>query len=358
MTDGGHLDSSDDRRTGGPAQAPAARKGLSVGAILGIVGGGLVLLVVVVVVIAVVIVSNITKSSTASTSANASGVVRSYLTAIADAKASKALTYLTEPDATNPLLTQAVLAESQKLEPISHITVGKPTNDTYFPDVTAKYTLGTHAVSAVFHLSQGDDGSYTISSGLAPLTATYLKGLDVTVNGVRTTVPDNGLKVFPGAYTIAVTTPSLTLAGSGRIELTGPDASLAYDALKPKLTDAGVTKFRTAVAAAVKACLAQTTLKAGCGLTLPSKLSDGSTVDEGSVRRSSTPQITAKLAHLQPTPDTDTPTLMSASISESPDVTATGSKSGVHGRFSLLFGPSLQTASIDVSQANPVVEWG
>ena len=353
MTDGGHLGPAD------PAPAAVARRGLPLGAILGIVFGGIALVLVVAIVVGVVVVSGLAKGSagggTATTSAT--GVVRAYLTAVAAGKASEARGQLTGDAADGPLLTDAVLAASRELEPISRIRVGKPSTSGYYPDVTATYALGGRTVTAKFHLSRDEDGGFAISSGLARLPASYLKGLDITVNGAAVTVPDEGLELFPGAYTIAVTTPSLTLEGDGRVELTGPDQSLEYDALKPKLTDAGLATFRRLVAASVKSCLASRTLKAGCGLTLKSTLSDGTAIDQGSVRRTSTPQLKAKLAHLEPTPDLDTPTLMTAAVSENPDVTATGSRNGVHGSFSVLFGPHFTSASIDVSQPDPEVDW-
>ena len=77
------------------------------------------------------------------------------------------------------------------------------------------------------------------------------------------------------------------------------------------------------------------------------------------VRRSAgAPQLKAKLAHLEPTPDLETPTLMTASVSENPKVTATGTtRGGAHGSFSVLFGPHLTSASIDLSQPDAEVDW-
>ena len=338
---------------------PGRRTGLPLGAILGIVGGAVLLLVLVVIVGGVVLIAatrNGSGGGGAAAAATPQSVVRSYLTAIAAGKASTAQRYLTGDEAESPLLTAAVLQQSRAIAPISGISVGKPTGEQFFPDVPARYRLGSRTVTATFHLYKRDSG-YVITSGLARLPGTYLKGLDLTVNGVRTTMPDDGLQVFPGAYRLAITSSSLTLPDTGPIPLTGPDQQLQYDLLKPKLSDEGLATFRKLVTASVKKCLAQRTLAAGCGLSISSPLRDGVRVDQGSVRRSSTPELEAKLAHLEPTPDLDTPSLMSAAVFKSPDVKATGTKNGVHGSFSLLFGPSFDTAYVDMSAKDLTVSW-
>ena len=346
MTDSGHLD-----------PVPARRRGLPLPAVLGIVLGGIALLVVAVIVVAVVVVSNVTRTS-ASATTDASAVVRSYLTAIAAGKASTARGYLTGDEADSPLLTQTVLSKSRALAPMTGIRVGKPTGSQYYPDVPATFRLGDKTVTTKFTLTRDEDKTFTLSSGLAPLQASRLKGLDLTVNGVKTTMPTDGLKLFPGVYDLAVVTPSLALDGDSRVQLAGPDqSSLTYNRLESKLTEQGLTSFRSLVTRSVKKCLAATTLKAGCGLTLTSPLRDGTKVDEGSVHRTMTPQLKAKLAHLQPTPDLDTPTLLTATVAGSPDVTATGSHDGQHGQFSLILGPTLGSASIDISQPTPEVDW-
>ncbi len=337
---------------------PGRRSGLPLPAILGIVGGAVLLLVLVVIVGGIVLIATSRSGSGVGGAAVATpqSVVRSYLTAIAAGRASTAQRYLTGDEAESPLLTAAVLQQSRSIAPISGISVGKPTGEQYFPDVPVRYRLGSRTVTATFHLYKRDSG-YVITSGLARLPGSYLRGLDLTVNGVRTTMPDDGLRVFPGAYRLAITSPSLTLPDTGPIPLTGPDQRLQYDLLKPKLSDEGLATFRKLVTASVKKCLAQRTLAAGCGLSISSPLRDGVRVDQGSVRRSSTPELEAKLAHLEPTPDLDTPSLMSAAVFKSPDVKATGTKGGVHGRFSLLFGPSFGTAYVDMSAEDLTVSW-
>lgn len=338
---------------------PGRRRGLPLPAILGIVGGAVLLLVLVVIVGGIALIAATRSGSSggaAAAAATPQSVVRSYLTAIAAGRASTAQRYLTGDEAESPLLTAAVLQQSRSIAPISGIRVGKPTGGKYTADVPVRYRLGSRTVSATFHLYKQEAG-YVITSGLARIPGSYLKGLDVTVNGVKTTMPDDGLRVFPGAYRVAVAAPSLTLAGDGQVDLTGPDQNLRYDALKPKLSDEGLATFRELVTASVKKCLAQRTLAAGCGLSIKSPLRDGVRVDQGSVRRSSTPELEAKLAHLEPTPNLDTPTLMSAAVFKSPDVKATGTKNGVHGSFSLLFGPSFGTAYVDMSAKELAVSW-
>jgi hypothetical protein len=350
--------------TAAPAAAVAAppppgrRSGLPLGAILGIVGGAVLLLVLVVIVggIALIAAARSGSGGGGAAAATPQSVVRSYLTAIAAGKASAAQRHLTGDEAESPMLTAAVLQQSRAIAPMSGITVGKSTGGTYSADVPTRYRLGSRTVTATFHLYKAEEG-WVITSGLARIPGSSLKGLDLTVNGVRTTMPDDGLQVFPGAYRVAVTSPALAIDGDGRVDLTGPDQNLRYDALKPKLSDAGLATFRKLVSASVKKCLAQRTLAAGCGLSISSPLRDGVRVDQGSVRRSSTPELRAKLAHLEPTPSFDTPSLVSADVFKSPDVKATGTKGGVHGSFSLLFGPSFGTAYVDMSEKDPKVSW-
>lgn len=293
-----------------------------------------------------------------SSGAGAKDVARSYLTAVAQGRASTALGYLTETPASDPLLTDRTLKRSREIAPMTHIQVLGVSGDSYYPTVAAAYMIGARRVTTNLLMAQDADGHYTVSSGLARLNATALAGLDLTVNGAAISVPKGGLQVFPGAYHLAVTTPSFALDGNGDVVLAGPDDYSSFDALKPKLTDEGIARVQKLVSDAVRTCLAQKTLKAGCGLSLSSPLSDGATVEQGSVRRAFTPELKAKLSHLEPDLDIETPTLVSASVDESADATVVGTTtSGQHARFPLLFGPPLGRAYVDLSAKKPDVNW-
>ena len=101
-------------------------------------------------------------------------------------------------------------------------------------------------------------------------------GLDTTLNGVEVTAGQRVL-LLPGGYELAY--------GSEHFAPTSTDPLLVgeqyghVDWPDPELTEDGQTAFRGAVQEAVDACLTETTLAAGCGMTpVPETSNDGWTM--------------------------------------------------------------------------------
>jgi len=336
-------------------QAPAAppRKGLSTGAILGIVGGGLVLLIALIVG-GVFAVGAAVGSAAGGGGGNVEEVAEAYLTAIADADAETALSYLDETATPGPLLTDEALAVSQKLAPITDIVIGEPdiTND--WGTVPVTYSLGDTAVSAELSVYRHSD-DWKVSIGTGELSLYQFEGLEPTINGIA--IEGEYADAFPGAYEYGVAVDGFAVEGETIVLVTAPGEYPDASGMEVALTPEAAETFRQAVAAAVDGCVAATTLEAGCGLAVPGTLSDGTQLTDGTLTRSLSAETRAEIAALEPELDYSVPTLVSGGYLGSVDVTAQCTKDGQSGTCSVLFAPSLGTPSMNFGVKDPVIEW-
>lgn len=289
-----------------PAQgAPAPKK--KTGLIIGIVAGVLALLLIIVVVA--------TRSGGGggggilgmSGTEKATQLATDYYTALSEGRAADALAMINPnflDDTT--LLTDEVLADSMTRAALTDFTLSEPvseSSDVFLVPVT--YTLGGTQVSDELRISTWDDEP-TIDSTLSALTLS--EGLPVTVNGVSAS--GSSLSVFPGSYEVAPESEYLVYEGGPLLIEANGEYLGAYD-LTLSVTEAGVTMFREKVTAEVTACLASKALDPGCGAALPSTLSDGTPIRDGSVTRSQDAESRAKLAGITPTPGSSAPNVIS-----------------------------------------------
>ncbi len=126
--------------------------------------------------------------------------------------------------------------------------------------------------------------------------------LDVTVNGVTPT--SDSPTILPGSYLLVPTVPYLdpgrpTAACEGLVRHTSVATTLELS-----VTDEGIAVFREKVIAEAEACLASKALDPGCRRSLPSTLSDGSAIRDGSVQRSQDAESRALLQNITRSPAT------------------------------------------------------
>ena len=338
------------------AAAPAEpRRGLGLGAMLGIAGGVVALLMVVVIALAL-IVPRVLGGSGAGASPDA--VLTAYLKAIAASDAKSALSYI--GDASKPhdtsLLTDSALRASNKLGAIKGIKVTKPRISSGFAELTARYTIGGAPVTAKFSVDNLS-GRWEVETGPADLDLSYrFQGLDLTLNGTK--ISGGKATVFPGTYVLATTSKNFAIGGTPKIVVPDGYASVDLQGTKLTLSDEGLTAFRQAVANAVAPCIASTTLSAGCGLDLPATLSDGTQLEDGTITRKLSGATQSTLAGLNPSDYlTDIRKIASESIG-SVETEGTCTKNGQRGTCSVLFGPILGAATVDFTTDPLTVRWG
>ncbi|HEY9366164.1 MAG TPA: hypothetical protein VIP55_05990, partial [Agromyces sp.] len=340
----------------GGAVAPP-KKGLGTGAILGIVGGGLFVLIalIVAVVFAIGAVRGVAGGgSPFAGGGSAEETVQGYLTAIADGDAETALSFIYAAESSSPLLTDEVLAASQKLAPLTDIVIGEPDVTGGYALVPVTYSIGDTPVTTEISASQDSDG-WTITGGTGQLSVYQLDGLEPTINGVP--VSGEYVDAFPGAYEYGVTVDGFALEGENVVIVTAPSEYPDTSGMNAVLTPEAADTFRQAVSAAVDACVASTTLDAGCGLAIPATLSDGTQLTEGTLTRSLPAETRAAIGAIEPELSYEVPTLVSGGYLGSIEITAECTKDGSTGTCSVLFGPSLGTPSMNFATEGAVIEW-
>ncbi|KRC61636.1 hypothetical protein ASE14_12400 [Agromyces sp. Root81] len=334
-------------------QAPAAppRKGLGTGAIIGIVAGGLALLIALI--IGGVFAVGAAVGAVGGGAGNVEETAEAYLTAIADADAETAVSFL-EATASGPLLTDEALAVSQKLAPLTDIVIGEPDVTGDWGTVPVTYSIGDTAVSTELSVYRHSD-EWKISGGTGQLSVYHLDGLEPTINGIP--VSGEYVDALPGAYEYGVAVDGFAIEGDAVVLMTSPSEYPDTSGMDAALTTEAADAFRQAVSASVDACIATTTLEAGCGLAIPATLSDGTQLTDGTITRSLPAETRAEIGAFDPELDYDVPTLVKGGYLGSVEVTAECTKDGSTGTCSVLFAPSLGTPSMNLAEDDAVVEW-
>lgn len=339
------------------------------GLILGIAGGALAAIIAII--IAVVAISGAGANNTAkgdgdgggtSTSSKGDGkktvaksaeeAVKLYLNAIAKGDSATAIALLDKPG-DKSLLTDEVLKASNEIAPITKIKVDPATNK-YYAQVDTTYMVGEDEVTTTYSVSERN-GKWRISRGVQEvMLPSGISSLGATLNGVAIADAAKSVNVFPGGYQLAITNKNFELTGTTDFVVeSGDDYSARPDAQVVMSAD-GSAAAQKAVVAAVQACMAEKTLKAGCGLTMPAKLSDGTALTEGSVTRTLSGDAQTKLDTLKGSPDYSNPFLVNMDYIGSVDVKAdcAGTPCSVWGS-----GTSLRRAIVDLSKEPAVVTW-
>ncbi|MEP6481774.1 MAG: hypothetical protein ABJA94_07175 [Rhodoglobus sp.] len=293
----------------------------------------------------------------ASGAGSAISVAQAYFAAVASGDATKALTFAHPPDGDDSLLTDAVLAASNKLAPITDVKVTLPKssqNSQYNVDVKVDFDLGGKPATITTTVSNyGDDDKWLIH-GLSSIEIDRFDGLGLTIDGQE--VSGKRVEVFPGTYDFALGLKGFTLKGETRVAITESYSS-SIEKLDPVLDDAGVAAFREAVRAEVAGCIATTTLAAGCKLTLPTSFTDGTMMTDGTIQRLLTADSTTAIESMVPTLSVENPTLAKGEFVGAVRASGQCTKNGASGTCEVTFAPSLGVPSINMAKEPLTVLW-
>jgi hypothetical protein len=246
---------------------------------------------------------------------------------------------------------------------LTGVHVVTPTSDAGNPDamhVTASYLIGSTAVNTAFDLHSGADGAWLITDGTAKVTVSTagFSGMALTVNKTKITGAAD-LDAFPGTYTLGTTTAGFEITGTNVVTVKDSESAPSLASAKAQLNSSGLKDFRFAIDKDVKGCISSKKLKTGCGLSLPTKLSDGTTLTDGTVQRSLPSSTQKALANLKPNDAASDGVKRLANPIGSVNVTVKCVKGGKSGTCQIANGTPtyLGSSSVDMSQNPPKVTW-
>ncbi|MDN5821163.1 MAG: hypothetical protein L0H39_06715, partial [Brachybacterium sp.] len=307
----------------GPVSKPGGHKKLIIAGVLG--GGGCVLMLLVV--LALIITFAVRgggpgEGDEGSTVADlspeeqATALVTEYFEALSagDAGAALELLPLVDEMETEVLPTEAYTA-ALELAPVAGVEVGTPVLDggLISGEVPVTFTVGGESFADTYSVHDyDDDGILELTGTSANFTVTDGdEGLGMTLNGAEVTHGQR-LHLVPGGYEIAYGAEHFAPSSTDPV-IVGEHHS-SYESPDPELTEDGQKAFRAAVQQAVDACLAATTLQAGCGIgEVPKTSSDGWTMVEDTVKRSISEDTQRTIDTMEGTPSYDEATYVEGS---------------------------------------------
>lgn len=342
--------------------AAQPKRGLGTGAILGIVGGGLAVIVAIAVVVALAIVPKGSGAADADAaivveqSSDPADVARQFMSALAKSDAKTALRYVDNVTSTE-YLTNKILAGSNKVAPLTKVTVGKvlKPND-YDVKIPVSYRIGDRSLSTTLNLFKSSSKGWRVQNSTVSLYVDPFVPLGLTLNGVAIT--GKSVRVFPGAYEMKLTNENFAIEGESTIVAEFGETPSMYET-KPTLSEAGLATFRDLIKKDVDACLASASIDPGCGIRPARQSSDGTTLVDGSLSRTLDASGLAKLSTLEARPSVSNPLLVEAGlIGGSIETTGQCLKDGRQFPCQLMFGGTgLGKPTVDFSAETPVLRW-
>jgi len=236
--------------------------------------------------------------------------VQLFYQALADGDAATALDQLATAPSSTALLTDEVLAQSQKAAAIRSITTTVSSSTKDEAEVVVKYKMGNQEVEQTLTVRKTDNG-WKLVTGTAEvdLAGAGTGTLPLAVNDTPLTA-GGAVVVFPGTYTLSTTTPLVALSNN-TFSVTDL-ASVQVGTVTATLTAQGDRAVHQALRDSVDACAAQTTLTMSCSVFKPpSTFTDGTPIIDGRVERTLTPQTHAWIDGLTPTLDAEDPAFAS-----------------------------------------------
>lgn len=354
----------------GPAGPIGPKKGLSTGAIIGIVGGAIALVVILIVggIFALGAMSAPSGSAAGASSSNsdskgfktpetAQDTVELYLNSVADGDATIARK-LAGGATSDEFLTDEALANSLELAAITNIVVDEEASqiDDYEATVSATFDIGDTTVNRDFKLWKTSK-TWEIYDGLVSISLDSFKGLEPSVNGIELS-KTNSINVFPGAYQLTLGLEAFELDGKTDtfVLANRNDAEVFYE-IKPKLTEAATEQYRTLVAESLKKCLESKTFTTECGLEVSTELNGGEKVIDGTITRTLDTEGEAKLKRLAPEVSYSAPTVVSTYDYITVTTTAEVDNAGTRESGTLYGGGSMLTPKVDFAAEKPTVSW-
>lgn len=320
----------------------------------------IVLLLVVALLIAgavagVVVFQNAARAAEARGEAAAAAVQR-YLESVAAGDADAALSQVNDAPAAGGLLTKQALAAALTSAPMTDVaTTANPLWGST-GQISASYRLGGTAVTASYDVVDPDgSGTYLLAAPSQLSLGPRFQGLAMTVNGVAVT--GSQVAVFPGTYTLGVTTSDYTIAGGAPFAVGGTEPTDVPASVAPALDDAGVKVYREAVAASVQTCISSRKLASGCGLDLSATLSDGTKLYDDTVYRVLPTDTQAALASVVPTLDPNNPAIAVSGDIGPVTAAANCTQGGTNGQCDVRDAPILTGAAVNMLQSPPGVNW-
>lgn len=346
----------------GPPAPP--KKGLSAGAIIAIVAGGVLLLALIIA--GVFAIGSLVNRGSAggagageestSSAGSAPEAVEEYLTAIADGDAETARAFV-DGTSEDTLLTDEVLAKSLELAPITNIEVDvDATSDSDSESVvSASFDIGSETVTRDFRVWNYSD-DWQIFDGLVNISLSSFDGLDATVNGA---VPgDDYSRAFIGTYQVELGVEEFALSGdTDTFTLATDEDSTAFYEVQPVLTEEATATFRDLVRASLTECVALTSLATPCGLDVTGPLSDGAVPVDGTIQRTLTAEGDAALTKMKPEVSYDSPTVVSSYDYIQISTTLEADLDGQRVSGDLLFGGDLLKPYVDFAKDKLEVTW-
>lgn len=277
-------------------------------------------------------------------------VVKSYLTAIAEGDAKKALSLTAVEPLTKDFLTDEVLAESAKLGKISDIRVGEVANE-YTSSVPATFKIGDRTVTQDLSVTKSGD-SWKMREAGSELDFTNMRKntLPLMINGKELDI--DKIMLFPGTYTMSTGNDYVSYGETGMFTVQGNADYLRSTDLMPTLTKKGEQAYLAAVKASTRACLAKKDLSpANC----PNQAGNSQTfkIAKGTIKWGQR-DGTDPFANLKPRLDYENPNVATGRPSLQLEVTADCSSSS--GRCTLNTYNSSE-AIIDMTREPLAVKW-
>jgi hypothetical protein len=192
--------------------------------------------------------------------------VETYLNALASADAATAVKAAVTPPTETALLTNEMLASSQKRAPITDIVVKEASGSTSAV-VPVTYKLGGKAITASFP-TQKVGNEWRLVTITRDVQLSGIDGVSVTLNGLPVAEAAH-LTLFPGSYVLASANDRLSLSG-GEFLVQSP-SDFANPTLSASISDKGLADARTAAQAFLNACVKKKEMTpTGCGFGVTS----------------------------------------------------------------------------------------
>ncbi|MGO2586418.1 MAG: hypothetical protein ACTH9F_13840 [Brachybacterium tyrofermentans] len=355
-----------------PMPPPPPPKKKRTGLIIGIIAGALFLIVAVIVVIALIIFFAVRNGGGGDTTGGGGGgdkaatpeeqattLVTDYMDALVAGDSAAAFELAADPSGSDEVLPAAAYDAALAAAPIADVVVEAPAMEPEGIDgtVPVSFTVGGEATTYDFTVSDYDsDEVFELDS---PMWSTYtpdsLAGLGATINGEELPT-DVSLAMLPGSYEISFGVEGFAPSVTDPMVYTDYDTDVEWP--EATLTDDGLATFRAAVQKSVDACIAQDTLKAGCGIgERPATTDDGYTLTDGTVKRSLPEDSQRTIDKMTATPSYDEPTFVEGEYIGSIDTTMDCEKDGKKGTCEMWMGGGLGTPSVDMADPEHPVTW-
>ena len=192
-----------------------------------------------------------------------SDAVQGFLDAVAANDSARALGYLYEQPSDTTFLTDEALAASNKIAPLSAISVPE-VKELTTDGITASFTLGDKTYSHKFTpFRDGDDWKLYDGVSEVSLSGRRAESLPMLVNGTKVTA--DSLFLAPGTYEFTSSSKWISYGSSNRLVVGATDYPRLADGFRPTLTKAGSAAALSETKSAFKTCLGKHELKPkGC----------------------------------------------------------------------------------------------